>query len=229
MKPLSRARTGFRSAFAIAVLTTRGLNAAVGLAQLQQSTVAVCDIRHPDAARPAATCPPPVGPVVRSDPQRANAVAPLSAARAVPDVPDWPIGAHLVTPRRGYTHHGIYVGSNRVVHYAGWSRALVSGPVEEVCMERFAAGREVSIKADARVLYSPEEAVARARSRLGEDRYRLASNNCEHFCEWCLSGESRSEQVDQIVGWARVVALAAERVFKEVFGGGAGVEAAQRI
>jgi Lecithin retinol acyltransferase len=27
------------------------------------------------------------------------------------------------------------------------------------------------------------EVMRRARSRLGEDRYRLLSNNCEHFCE----------------------------------------------
>ena len=31
----------------------------------------------------------------------------------------WPLGAHLVTPRRGYTHHGIYVGNGIVIHYAG--------------------------------------------------------------------------------------------------------------
>jgi hypothetical protein len=30
-----------------------------------------------------------------------------------------PIGAHIVTPRRGYTHHGIYAGEGRVVQYGG--------------------------------------------------------------------------------------------------------------
>jgi Lecithin retinol acyltransferase len=43
--------------------------------------------------------------------------------------------------------------------------------------------------------------VVRARSRLGEDRYRLTTNNCEHFCHWCLTGEPRSAQVDRLVGW----------------------------
>ena len=28
-------------------------------------------------------------------------------------------GSHLISPRRGYTHHGIYVGDGKVVHYAG--------------------------------------------------------------------------------------------------------------
>ena len=42
-----------------------------------------------------------------------------------------PFGAHMVTPRRGYTHHGIYVGRNRVVQYGGLSHGLRRGPVEE--------------------------------------------------------------------------------------------------
>ena len=41
-------------------------------------------------------------------------------------------GAHLVTPRCGYTHHGIYVGGSRVVQYGGLSWGLRRGPVEEV-------------------------------------------------------------------------------------------------
>jgi hypothetical protein len=39
--------------------------------------------------------------------------------------------------------------------------------------------------------------IRRARSRIGENGYRLLSNNCEHFCEWCLHGEPRSEQVER--------------------------------
>ena len=41
--------------------------------------------------------------------------------------------------------------------------------------------------------------VHRARSRMGEDRYSLFSNNCEHFCEWCMHGEQRSYQVERIL------------------------------
>src|SRR5438445_1741992 len=32
-------------------------------------------------------------------------------------------GAHLVTLRCGYCHHGIYVGDRKVVHYAGYCHA----------------------------------------------------------------------------------------------------------
>ncbi|HTT11036.1 MAG TPA: lecithin retinol acyltransferase family protein [Burkholderiaceae bacterium] len=130
-----------------------------------------------------------------------------------------PLGAHLVTPRLGYAHHGIYVGNNKVVHYAGLSSVLLlRGPVEEVSFEEFADGRPVSIKARPVPRFAPGEIVARARSRLGENRYRLTTNNCEHFCEWCLSGESRSEQVEQFVRRVHGAVLAASRRLKEVFG-----------
>lgn len=106
-----------------------------------------------------------------------------------------PVGSHLVTPRRGYHHHGIYVGNGKVVHYAGLSRALGRGPVEEVQLTHFAIGGVVWVVPEPDATYATEEAAQRARSRLGEDRYRLLSNNCEHFCMWCLYGESRSAQV----------------------------------
>ncbi|MDW3688674.1 lecithin retinol acyltransferase family protein [Cupriavidus sp. CV2] len=104
-------------------------------------------------------------------------------------------GAHLVTLRCGYCHHGIYVGDSKVVHYAGYCRALHHGPVEEVALVEFAAGQQVWIDASVAPKYPGHEVVRRARSRLDEDRYRLLTNNCEHFCAWCLAGESRSEQV----------------------------------
>ena len=45
-------------------------------------------------------------------------------------------------------------------------------------------------------LHSPEETVARARSRIGEEKYDLASNNCEHFAIWCKTGVHESHQVN---------------------------------
>ena len=105
-------------------------------------------------------------------------------------------GTHLVTSRRGYVHHGIYVGGGMVVHYAGLSRFLRSGPVEEVTMSRFSMGRAVRIIEYRESKYSPQEIVVRARSRLGENEYQVLRNNCEHFCNWCISGRGRSTQVE---------------------------------
>jgi Lecithin retinol acyltransferase len=110
-----------------------------------------------------------------------------------------PLGSHLVTPRRGYLHHGIYVGDGNVVHYAGLAGGLQSGPVEEVPLARFTRGRPVWINTHASSQFESQEVIQRARSRVGEDSYHLLTNNCEHFCEWCLRGEPRSYQVEALL------------------------------
>jgi len=109
------------------------------------------------------------------------------------------LGAHLVASRCGYTHHGIYVGDGRVVHYAGSCRFLVRGPVEEVTVAEFADGGWIGMRVPLTSFFSPEFVVARARSRLGENRYSIARNNCEHFCTWCRYGASSSEQVERLL------------------------------
>ena len=143
---------------------------------------------------------------------------------------DLPIGAHLVTQRRGYEHHGIYVGNGRVVHYAGFASSAQRGPVEEVELARFAAGQPLSIRSTPSARYDGDEAVRRARSRLGENRYRLLTNNCEHFCARCLLGESRSEQVHCCLRHPRAGMLALVCLVKAFVESGArGNEAAAQL
>ena len=48
-------------------------------------------------------------------------------------------------------------------------------------------------------LYSPEETVARARSKIGESNYNLILDNCEHFAIWCKTGLYKSEQVEEFL------------------------------
>ena len=117
------------------------------------------------------------------------------------------LGAHVISPRRGFLHHGIYVGDGRVVHYAGLARGLVRGPVEEVSLTRFASGRSLWVRFHPKTTFDPTEVVRRARSRVGEDRYRVLRNNCEHFCEWCLHGEPRSYQVERLLLSPRVLLM----------------------
>ena len=54
-----------------------------------------------------------------------------------------PLGAHLIRPWLGYTHHGIYVGDGKVVHYGALMYNLIRKPVEEVTLATFAEGRPV--------------------------------------------------------------------------------------
>ena len=116
-----------------------------------------------------------------------------------------PLGSHIGTPRRGYLHHGIYVGGGHVVHYAGYVHGLRPRPVEEVQICRFTDGRPLLLKRDQTTMFEHSEVIQRARSRIGESRYRLLTNNCEHFCEWCLNGEQRSYQVEALGGFWRNV------------------------
>ena len=107
------------------------------------------------------------------------------------------VGDHLRTPRLGYWHHGIYVGDGRVIQYAGMSTVFVNdGPVEETSLDAFRAGATYEVVPHPRRRFSPEESVARARSRVGEQHYGLAGNNCEHFVSWCIQGDHQSSQVD---------------------------------
>jgi hypothetical protein len=127
--------------------------------------------------------------------------------RVVAESCEPPLGAHVVSPRRCYTHHGIYVGSGRVAQYGGLSRGLRRGPIEEVALAQFTQGQPLWVRASGGMRYSSTEVVRRARSRLGEDHYSLLTNNCEHFCEWCVGGEPRSYQVDDRISEWRGIML----------------------
>ena len=118
------------------------------------------------------------------------------------------LGAQLVTPRLGFAHHGIYVGRGRVVHYGAFVHGLHRGPVEEVSVAQFTHGHGLWVRR-ANAHFACEEVIRRARSRIGESSYRLLSNNCEHFCGWCLRGEHRSEQVERVLALPRRIVRAA--------------------
>jgi hypothetical protein len=64
--------------------------------------------------------------------------------------------------------------------------------VEEITLGAFANGREIWVRPDAPALFDRLEVITRARSRLGENCYRLLTNNCRHFCEWCRHGDGHA-------------------------------------
>lgn len=51
-------------------------------------------------------------------------------------------------------------------------------------------------KDNSQVKYSVDESLERARSRLGEKRYSLVTNNCEHLVNWAKTGVSHSSQTE---------------------------------
>ena len=138
-----------------------------------------------------------------------RATAGLANAWTLGEGEEPPLAAHLVTPRRGYIHHGLYVGHGRIIHYPGLIGCFRRRAVEEVSLREFARGRPIAVRTDSNPRFDREDVVLRARSRLGENRYHIIRNNCEHFCEWCLSGVSRSRQLESLVGLlgATVIAI----------------------
>ena len=110
------------------------------------------------------------------------------------------IGDHLVSARRFIRHHGIYVGNGQVIHYGGLASGLQAGPVKVSSLQDFLAGHPYTVREYKTRRYSREESVERARARIGEDFYHAAFNNCEQFVTWCITGKTRSMQVDFLFG-----------------------------
>ncbi len=105
-------------------------------------------------------------------------------------------GDHVRVKRTGYWHHGIDCGDGTVVHFAGTASEKRNAVVVRTIMADFAKGGVVEVVRH-RKPDDPDTVVRRAVSRLGDTRYHLLRNNCEHFARWCVSGHSRSRQVQQ--------------------------------
>ena len=55
----------------------------------------------------------------------------------------------------------------------------------------------------------------RAMGRLGEQRYNLLFNNCEHFAHWCKTGRHRSRQVDELLQLPSLVLAGARQILQQ--------------
>ena len=97
-----------------------------------------------------------------------------------------------------YQHYGVYIGNGNVIHFApheGQEINMENGIIHETTLEKFLNGRSLKIDINIKPLFSENEIVQRARSRLGDKDYNLLLNNCEHFARWCVTGEHISYQV----------------------------------
>lgn len=89
-----------------------------------------------------------------------------------------------------YEHHGIDCGDGTVIHYS-----KVGEPtVRRTSWHEFSWGNPVYTRSYP-VHYIADVVIERAESRLGEKRYSLMTNNCEHFATWCKTGTNESQQL----------------------------------
>ena len=103
-------------------------------------------------------------------------------------------GDHIKVRRLGYTHHGIYINGNEVIHFTGEPLRKSHARVESTTLFAFLRGGAPQV-----VTYGtcspPETTLRRAREQAGKAGYSLLFNNCEHFAHFCKTGAKKSEQV----------------------------------
>ncbi len=115
-------------------------------------------------------------------------------------------GDHLFVQCTGYSHHGIDIGSGRVIHFdfrpwQAFHPQLAGGKkpgIRETPLEEFSQGRPVHVRHYVDSV-SADLVVERAKSRVGDLAYHLMRNNCEHFAVWCKTGTSHSTQVADLL------------------------------
>lgn len=122
------------------------------------------------------------------------------------------LGDHLTVHHGFYTHHGIVVGEDHIIHYGRGLSDIKNAKIEIVSREVFADGKKATI-IKSPCIYSAEEVVARAKSRLGENCYDVFDNNCEHFANWCRSDDALSPQASNTKTILRQTAAIASRPF----------------
>ncbi len=113
--------------------------------------------------------------------------------RVIKKNPTFSMGDHIYTYCTGFTHHGIYIGYDKVIHYgtpSGRDKKLSNAEICIVSLEEFSDGKDVYPKSEfeSPVKYSRIDVYLRAHSKTGENKYNLAFNNCENFARWCRNG-----------------------------------------
>jgi len=107
------------------------------------------------------------------------------------------IGIHIYIKKVGYTHHGIYIGNNQVIHYSGFHEFAKKGNISLTSLSEFSNENKIEIYHSSLLKgkkYSNDEIVQRAKERVGENNYNLLFNNCEHFANYCTHGDDFSMQ-----------------------------------
>lgn len=98
-----------------------------------------------------------------------------------------------------YHHYGIFVSDRRVIQFGlpnDVGRPADEVKVLESDIYAFLQGGELEVakldRSEAARRRSPKETVAFAETKIGQGGYDILHNNCEHFVNLCVFGESKS-------------------------------------
>ena len=104
-----------------------------------------------------------------------------------------------------YYHYGIFVSENEVIQFGlpnDPGRPAEEIKVIETDVYTFLCGGNIEVfcpSADEKKkMRTPTEIINTARGRIGEGNYDILHNNCEHFANSCVFGESSSSFVDSV-------------------------------
>ena len=116
-------------------------------------------------------------------------------------------GDHICVRRRGkfYTHHGIYLGEGKVIHFTGSVREKRDPKVHETDLPGFLKGGTLR-RRDYKRRLPASKTIPIARQQLSDKSYSMIWNNCEHFATYCATGKKRSRQVRRAISGLSTVA-----------------------
>ena len=123
-----------------------------------------------------------------------------------------------------YYHYGVYVGNGRVVHFSAPKGENEINPfmadICEVSLEEFAKDAIPEVDTNFKPAFDPETIVKRARRMIGTQmgRYNLAGNNCEHFANWCKTGQTVSHQSNEVGEMMKPLSQAAGKLLESFVG-----------
>lgn len=135
-----------------------------------------------------------------------------------------------------YDHYGVYENDKRIYEYAESDSNFGRADIHTTTLKDFMRGSgscfvlifpeeygkpakleipvfsaaDYSGKAAAYHLYPPEETIQRAKSKLGETKYNLLFNNCEHYAIWCKTGIHESHQIEDLLNLTYKIRAAAD-------------------
>lgn len=112
-------------------------------------------------------------------------------------------GDHIKIGRGFYSHHGIYIDRDQVVHFSGEPKRKNRSQIEVTTLEKFINGaKETHLKVveyEEDTIFDAETTIQLALESLGDADYHIVFRNCEHFATYCKTGKRESKQVKRAI------------------------------